>query len=51
MIALKPDFVAHAPLPAIRAQYAHAQRMADLWDDRARALFLLITEREERTTR
>ncbi|MCX4809034.1 hypothetical protein OG601_47125 [Streptomyces sp. NBC_01239] len=51
MIALDPDFVANAPTSAIRTQYEHAQRMADLWDDKARALLLLLTEREERTTR
>lgn len=51
MIALDPDFVANAPLTAIRAQYAYAQQQADLWDDKARALFLLLAEREERTNR
>lgn len=47
MTALDPDFVAHAPLAAIRAQYAHAQHQADLWDDKARALLLLLADREE----
>lgn len=47
MIPLDPDFVAHAPLTAIRTQYERAQRAADLWDDKARALFLLLQQREE----
>jgi hypothetical protein len=51
VIPLDPDFVANAPTSAIRAQYAHAQQQADLWDDKARALLLLLTQREERTTR
>lgn len=45
--ALDPDFVAHASLEAIRVQYERAQRMADLWDDRARALFLLLRQRTD----
>jgi hypothetical protein len=44
---LRPDFVDNASLADIRAQYERAQRAADLWDDRARALFLLLQQREE----
>ncbi|MFI1677016.1 hypothetical protein [Streptomyces sp. NPDC020607] len=49
---LRPEFVQQASAAAIRAQYERAQRMVDLWDDRARALFLLLCQREdeERTT-
>lgn len=47
---LDPDFVANATPAAIRTQYERAQRMADLWDDRARALFLLLAQREDDTT-
>ena len=42
---LDPDFVANASAEAIRTQYERAQRMADLWDNRARDLFLLLAER------
>ena len=46
MIArLDPDFVANATVDAIRTQYERAQCMADLWDDRARKLFLLLADR------
>jgi hypothetical protein len=48
--SLDPGFVATASVDAIRAQYERAQRTADLWDDRARALFLLLCQREEQTT-
>ncbi|MGW6531421.1 hypothetical protein [Streptomyces venezuelae] len=44
---LDPDFVANASVEAVRAQYERVQRMADLWDDRARELFLLLCRREE----
>lgn len=44
---LDPDFVANASLEAIRVQYERAQRMADLWDERARALFLLLRQRTD----
>lgn len=47
-IALRPDFVQHASTDAIRAQYERAQAQADLWSDRARSLFLLLGEREDR---
>lgn len=47
---LKPDFVENASTEAIRAQYKHAQAQADLWSDRARELFLLLTEREDEGT-
>lgn len=47
MSGLRPDFVEHASTDAIRAQYERAQAQADLWADRARALFLLLCQREE----
>ncbi|MFJ7999011.1 hypothetical protein ACIQ7D_17950 [Streptomyces sp. NPDC096310] len=37
--------MANASADAIRTQYERAQRMADLWTDRARDLFLLLAER------
>lgn len=43
---LRPDFVQHASTADIRAQYERAQAHADLWSDRARALFLLLCQRE-----
>lgn len=46
---LDPDFVATASVDAIRAQHERAQRMADMWDDQARALFLLLCQREDET--
>ena len=45
MTALDPDFAANASTDAIRTQYEKAQALADLWDDRARELFLLMTSR------
>lgn len=45
MTALDPDFVANAPTDAIRTQYERAERMAELWADRARELFLLLADR------
>lgn len=47
MTALRPEFVEHASTHAIRAQYERAQAQADLWADRARDLFLLLSQREE----
>ncbi|WP_228994377.1 hypothetical protein [Streptomyces sp. DH8] len=40
---IDPAFAAHASPTAIRAQYEHAERMAELWSDRARELLLLTT--------
>jgi len=51
MTDLRPEFVENASTTAIRAQYERAQAQADLWSDRARALFLLLCQREEETTR
>ncbi|MET9204088.1 hypothetical protein ACFXOI_05685 [Streptomyces bacillaris] len=48
---LDPGFVANASADAIRTQYERAERMAELWADRARDLFLLLAERTEETTR
>ncbi|NUS82702.1 MAG: hypothetical protein HOY75_08110 [Streptomyces sp.] len=48
--ALDPDFVANASPAEIRVQYERAQRTADMWDDRARALFLLLCQREDEAT-
>ena len=45
MTALDPDFAANASTDAIRTQYEKAQALADLWSDRARELFLLMTSR------
>ena len=50
MSSLRPDFAAHASLEAIRAQYERAQAQADLWDNRARDLFLLLYQRETHTS-
>ena len=47
MTDLRPEFVANASTSAVRAQYEHAQALADLWADRTRELFLLLCEREE----
>jgi len=47
---LDPDFVANASVDAIRIQYEKAQALADLWDDRARELFLLMTSRAPKET-
>ncbi|MFC8658075.1 hypothetical protein ACFUCT_23185 [Streptomyces parvus] len=44
-LELDPDFVANASVDAIRTQYERAERMAELWADRARELFLLLSER------
>jgi hypothetical protein len=46
---LRPEFVHNASTHAVRAQYEHAQALADLWSDRARDLFLLLCEREDAT--
>ncbi|WIC88856.1 hypothetical protein SEA_ONIONKNIGHT_50 [Streptomyces phage OnionKnight] len=43
---LRTEFVQHASTDAIRTQYERAQQQADMWTDRARALFLLLCERE-----
>jgi hypothetical protein len=51
VIDLRPEFVENASTDAIRAQYERAQRNADLWSDRARALFVLLCQREEETSR
>lgn len=45
--SLRPEFVAHASIGAVRVQYEHAQAQADLWADRARDLFLLLCQRED----
>ncbi|MFH9236096.1 hypothetical protein [Streptomyces globisporus] len=50
MTALDPDFVANASADAIRTQYERAERMVDLWTDRARELFLLMTSRAPEET-
>ncbi|MEU2800339.1 hypothetical protein [Streptomyces sp. NPDC007117] len=42
---LDPGFVANASVDAIRTQYERAERMAELWSDRARELFLLLADR------
>ncbi|RSN13771.1 hypothetical protein DMH25_08260 [Streptomyces sp. WAC 01325] len=47
LAGLDPDFVANASVDAIRTQYERAQRTADMWNDRARALFLLLGQRED----
>lgn len=44
---LDADFVENASLDAIRTQYERAQTMADLWNDRARELFVLLCQRED----
>jgi hypothetical protein len=46
MTDLRPEFVERASTEAIRAQYEYAQARADLWTDRARDLFLLLSQRE-----
>lgn len=50
MTDLRPEFVEHASTEAIRAQYELAQARADLWTDRARDLFLLLSQREEQAS-
>lgn len=47
---LDADFVENASLDAIRTQYHRAQAMADLWNDRARELFVLLCQREDQAT-
>lgn len=44
---LRPEFVQHASTEAIRAQYERAEAQITLWTDRARELFLLLSQREE----
>lgn len=44
---LDADFVENASIDAIRTQYHRAQATADLWNDRARELFLLLCQRED----
>ncbi|MET8571860.1 hypothetical protein [Streptomyces sp. NPDC004783] len=46
---LRPEFIEHASIDAIRAQYERAQAQAELWSDRARDLFLLLCQREDQT--
>ncbi|MFC8207869.1 hypothetical protein [[Kitasatospora] papulosa] len=50
MAAVDPDFAANASIDAIRTQYEKAQALADLWSDRARELFLLMTSRAPKET-
>ncbi|MCX5253577.1 hypothetical protein OOK27_05240 [Streptomyces canus] len=50
MTDLRPEFVEHASTEAIRAQYELAQAKVDLWADRARDLFLLLSQREEQAS-
>lgn len=45
MTGLDPGFVANASVDAIRTQYERAEQMVELWTDRARELFLLMTSR------
>ena len=47
MSHLRAEFAEHASTDAIRTQYERAQAQADLWNDRARDLFLLLCQRED----
>lgn len=47
MDSLDPGFARHASTDAIRAQYERAEAQITLWTDRARDLFLLLSQREQ----
>jgi len=45
--AVDPAFAANASLEAVRAQYERAEQTVTLCQDRARALFVLLCQRED----